>query len=335
LENAVEMLSPELRHVIVSVNPKAGAGPADARVERLVTLLRQQNVEVAVFTNLNEVAAEANRRFAAGHLRALIAVGGDGTAAELVNRTAPGMPLTVFPAGNENLLARYFALGPTPEECCRTVVQGAVLRRDAGQANGRIFLIMIGCGFDADVIRCLHSQRTGHVTSASYFNPIMASIRHYDYPELRVYWNEEDGVVGDGGQSGHEAGKPGQDKRDTGHPLEPISHGVRWLFAFNLPCYGAGLQIAPEADGADGLLDVCTFRHGGLWHGLYYTAAVLTGTHHWLTDFAQRRAGRLRVTSDSNVPYQLDGDPGGFLPVEIEVLPKRLTLIVPQEKAAT
>ena len=116
---------------------------------------------------------------------------------------------------------------------------------------------------------------------------------------------------------------------------KPFPDGVRWLFAFNLPCYGAGLQIAPEADGADGLLDVCTFRHGGLWHGLYYTAAVLAGTHHWLTDFARRRAGRFRVTSDSKVPYQLDGDPGGFLPVEIEVLPKRLTLVVPQEKAAT
>ena len=123
-------------------------------------------------------------------------------------------------------------------------------------------------------------------------------------------------------------------RQEPGHPPETVSDGVRWLFAFNLPCYGAGLQIAPEADGSDGLLDVCTFRHGGLWHGLYYTAAVLTGTHHWLTDFARRRAGRLRVTSDSKVPYQLDGDPGGFLPVEIEVLPKRLTLVVPKEKAA-
>ncbi len=70
-------------------------------------------------------------------------------------------------------------------------------------------------------------------------------------------------------------------------------------------------------------------------HGLYYTAAVLTGAHRWLTDFAQRRVGRLRVTSDSKVPYQLDGDPGGFLPVDIEVLPKRLTLVVPKEKAAS
>ncbi|MGO9111617.1 MAG: diacylglycerol/lipid kinase family protein [Thermoguttaceae bacterium] len=308
----------------MSVNPKAGAGSPDARVEGLVNLLRQRQLEVAVLTNLDEIAAESNRLFAEGRLRALVAVGGDGTAAELVNRTVPGLPLTVLPAGNENLLARYYDLGPTPEECCRIVAEGAVIRRDAGQADGRIFLIMIGCGFDADVVHCLHLHRTGHVTSASYFNPIMASIRHYDYPELRVYWSEG-GVV--------ETGATPQ--QGPGHPPETISVGVRWLFAFNLPCYGAGLQIAPEADGSDGLLDVCTFRHGGLWRGLYYTAAVLTGTHHWLTDFTRRRAGRLRVTSDSKVPYQLDGDPGGFLPVEIEVLPKRLTLVVPKEKAAT
>ena len=39
------------------------------------------------------------------------------------------------------------------------------------------------------------------------------------------------------------------------------------------------------------------------------------------------------VTADAKVPYQLDGDPGGFLPVNIAVVPKRLTLVVPKEKA--
>jgi diacylglycerol kinase family enzyme len=320
----ISFLSPDFRQVVVSVNPKAGAGSAEDRVAHLVERLRQQGLEVVVLTNLDEVAAESNRRFAEGCLRALIAVGGDGTVAELVNRTVPGLPLSVFPAGNENLLARHFGLGPTPQECCRTVVEGAVVQCDAGRANGRIFLVMVGCGFDAETVHCLHLHRTGHVTSASYFNPIMASIRHYDYPELRVYWMK-DGIA--------ESSVPCD--QEPGHPPETSSGGVRWLFAFNLPCYGAGLQIAPEADGSDGLLDVCTFRQGGLWHGLYYTAAVLTGTHRWLADFARRRVGRLLVTSDSKVPYQLDGDPGGFLPVEIEVLPKRLTLVVPQEKAAT
>ena len=280
---------------------------------RCLELLRAAGYEVSVLTDLNALASEANRLFAAGQLRALVAVGGDGTVAELVNRTVPGVPLTVLPAGNENLLARHFHLGPSPEECVRTLLDGQIVLRDAGRAGGRIFLLMVSCGFDAEVVHSLHTYRTGHVTSASYISPLLASVRHYDYPELRVYWNE------DADDSWREAD----------------AEGVRWLFAFNLPCYGAGLQIAPKADGRDGLLDVCTFRNGGLMHGLLYAAAVVTGTHRQLSDFAERRVRRLRVTSQGKVPYQLDGDPGGFLPVDIEVLPNRLTLVVPREKAAS
>jgi diacylglycerol kinase (ATP) len=317
-------LAADLRHVVVSVNPKAGAVSANPRVARLVEQLRQAELDVSVLSNLEEVSALANRLFLEHRLRALIGVGGDGTAAELVNRTLPGLPLALFPSGNENLLARYFGIGPTPEECARTVIEGAVTQCDAAQAAGRIFLLMFSCGFDAEVVHSLHLHRTGHVTSASYFSPIMASIRHYDYPELRVYWNHADGA-----------------ESTVAPSLEAEQRALaavgdaRWLFAFNLPCYGAGLQIAPEADGTDGLLDVCTFRRGGLWNGLYYTAAVLTGVHHWLADFAHRRVTRFRVTSEAKVPYQLDGDPGGFLPVEVDVLPKRLALVVPREKAVS
>jgi diacylglycerol kinase family enzyme len=31
----------------------------------------------------------------------------------------------------------------------------------------------------------------------------------------------------------------------------------------------------------------------------------------------------------------LDGDPGGYLPVEIEVVPNRLTLVVPKHRSGS
>ena len=329
------VLSADSRQVVIAVNPKAGAVAPDDRVSRLVDLLGDQGLEVAILTDLNEVALRCNRLCNEGRLRALVGVGGDGTVAELVNRTAPGVPLTVLPSGNENLLARHFGLGPSPEECAKTIVKGAFLRCDAGRANGRIFLVMCSCGLDADVVREMHLHRTGHVTTASYLSPLVASIRHYDYPELRIYWKDGGGGILPAAPepSAAEDTSLAADPLAGTTPTQPDSIGVRWLFAFNMPCYGGGLQIAPEADVADGLLDVCTFRHGGLWHGLYYTAAVLTGTHRWLTDFAVRRSSGFRVTSDAKVPYQLDGDPGGYLPVDIAVVPQRLTLVVPLEKA--
>jgi diacylglycerol kinase family enzyme len=41
----------------------------------------------------------------------------------------------------------------------------------------------------------------------------------------------------------------------------------------------------------------------------------------------------LRIESDDAVPYQLDGDPGGVLPVEITILPQRVRLLVTESWA--
>jgi diacylglycerol kinase family enzyme len=44
-----------------------------------------------------------------------------------------------------------------------------------------------------------------------------------------------------------------------------------------------------------------------------------------------RRVRRLRIESGEPVEYQVDGDPGGLLPVDVEVIPGRVTLVVPPE----
>ena len=125
---------------------------------------REGDCRSSVLTDLDEVAAGRTGWHAEGRLRALVGVGGDGTAAELVNRTAPGVPMAILPAGNENLLARYLGLATRPEGCCRTIVGGHVVRLDAGRAAGRIFLLMAGCGFDAEVVRRVHGRRHGHIS---------------------------------------------------------------------------------------------------------------------------------------------------------------------------
>ncbi|MDZ7620634.1 MAG: diacylglycerol kinase family protein, partial [Patescibacteria group bacterium] len=297
-------------HVVVSVNPKAGARSSRASVDALLGLLREKGIVAEVDTSLDAVTEAAVRWHGEGRLRALVGVGGDGTAAELVNRTPPGLPFTMLPSGNENLLARYLGWAKSPEAVCRTLVEGRVVRLDAGRANGRLFLLMVGCGFDADVVRRVHARRTGHIRTRNYFKPICHSIRTYQYPAMEaVYEAALDAEV-----------------RDA-----TVSDVARWLFVFNLPCYGGGLRIAPQAEGSDGLLDACLFRRGGLWHGLRYACGIGLRYHHRMGDVVMRRFPRMTVTANAEVPYQLDGDPGGVLPLEIESVPERLTLVVPRE----
>jgi diacylglycerol kinase family enzyme len=296
--------------VLIAVNPRAGARESSPHIERLTQALVHDGFSVEVMTDLSTVVAAAQRRHAAGELRALISAGGDGTVAEIVNRTEPGLPIAVYPRGTANLLANYLGMPANPEAFADVIATASTVQLDAGRANGRIFLLMVGCGFDADVVERLHSRRQGHISFWSYARPILDAIRAYEFPELRVYC---DPVPGD-----------------------PASHAAsvtaRWAFVVNLPCYAAGLKVAPAATGTDGALDVCTLRHGWLWHGLRYAAHVFLGRHERLPDCTKGLARHVRIESDRPVPYQLDGDPGGMLPLEIEVLPRRLTLVAPAAK---
>jgi diacylglycerol kinase (ATP) len=294
--------------VLISHNPNAGARDTHNDVKRLAELLRLQRFEVEIFTDLDLVAQRANDLVDQRQLRTLVGVGGDGTAAELVNRTKDGTTLTLFPTGNENLLARYFHFDAIPEHLAETIAHGSLIRLDAGKAEDRIFLLMASCGPDAEVVQTVHDRRTGHMSSRNYFKPLWHVMRTFKYPELRVYCD---------------------DALDSGAGAPFMS--ARWFSVFNLPCYGGGLRFAPHAVGNDGQLDLCGFRRGGFCRFLRYVGGVYHRQHRHMSDWITRRVKRVRIVSDVPVHYQLDGDPGGLLPLNIEVLPNRLSLLVPRK----
>jgi diacylglycerol kinase (ATP) len=297
-------ISRDADRVAILVNPKAGPTAAQPRADRLAELLEQRGFKVELFTDLAAATSQANRWHAEGSLRTLVGVGGDGTAAELVNRTDEGVPLTLFPGGNSNLLAGYLQLRKDAEQICRVIVDGVAARLDAGRANGRIFLLMASCGFDAEVVNRVHGPRTGHISLKNYLGPVREAIRNYEYPVIRAEWGD-------------------------GEPAASLL--ARWMFVFNLPCY-AWFRVAPHSDGSDGQLDLCSLEQGRFWK---YFAAILLRQHRRLGDWNTRLVRQVRITSDARVPYQLDGDPGGWLPLDVEVLPGRLTLVVPKEAVSS
>jgi diacylglycerol kinase (ATP) len=297
--------------VLILVNPTAGRRSATEKVGRLAKLLRQRGHCVELSCDLDHVCRQANEAHRRGVLRALVGVGGDGTAAELVNRTQPGVPISLYPSGTSNLLARHLGLAASPRAVCDAIGHRALLKMDAGLASGRVFLLMASCGFDAEVVHEVHRRRqqalAGHLTYWSYVKPIIDAIRRYQYPEI---WVELDYAPGAQGEASR-------------------TFTTRWVFVSNCPTYGWGLSLAPWADATDGALDLCTFEGGSLWNGLRYLVAAQVGWHRRLRDCVVSRVRRLRIGSDRPVMYQLDGDPGGSLPLEIEVLPRRVTLVVP------
>jgi len=307
----------EARCCIVSVNPKAGRKPPRVRAEELCFHLQQKGFTTELLTDLDEVTEKANALHSAGTLRALVGVGGDGTAATLVNRTLPGTPVTLLSAGTANLLAKHYRLPSRPAKLAEMIQNGIVRTFDAGLARTadteRLFLVMVSCGFDAHVVSGVHSRREeryqqghakgAHISYFSYMKPVFHSLFRYRFPKMTV------------------------ECLDT--PALTMS-GFRWAFFFNINRYGWGLPLAPFAKENDGTLDHVLFRGGTVFHGVLYTAlAQCFSLHRFLPKACLGQRTRYRITSEEPVPFQLDGDPGGELPLEIEVVPNRFTFLVP------
>src|SRR5262245_21366279 len=95
----------------VAANANSGLGSSRRKVERLTQTLSMQGFRTEVAWTLADRADLVERTRLDPDCRCLVAVGGDGTVGDLVNEQ-PGVPLTVMPAGTENLFARHFGLRP-------------------------------------------------------------------------------------------------------------------------------------------------------------------------------------------------------------------------------
>lgn len=318
-----EILPRRPARVLICTSPKAGSGLGREAICELDHLLQSEGTSVEITTDIQrvrEVSQQAALDRGSGMVHGdgkselvIVAAGGDGTLALIAQNSPPGTVLVPMPLGTENLLSRHFQYTRRPQHVRDTIHNGVNKLLDVGLANGRMFLVMVTCGFDAEVVRAMHLTRTGHINRFSYFGPIMRALQRYRFPPLTVEWLDEPNAL------------------HTVTAEQTESQSFRWAMCFNLPRYAASLRIETLAQGDDGQLDFCGLRRGGLVHGLRYLGGIAIGRHIKWRDVTRRPFTRCRITSPLPVAYQIDGDYGGKLPLEIQILPHYLTLRLPSQ----
>ena len=281
------------------MNPIAGRGAGQRVLDELERGL--DRVGVAVDVALTEKAGDARAAAAAagGH-DVVIAIGGDGTLNEVINGLEADVPVVPCPLGTANVLAKELRIPRRISRFCQMVRAGRVRTLDLAAANGRRFISMAGAGFDASVTAEVHAARSGSIRLLSYVGPIVRHLAHYPFPPMRV-------------------------QLDGGEPV--VSEG--FVLVSNVRSYGGPLCITPDAQPDDGLLDVCVLPRGSRLRYLRALAAFFLQCSRRCSGARYHRARTVRVTADERVPYQVDGDAAGYLPATIEVLDRKLRVVVP------
>lgn len=287
--------------VAIQRNPSSGSGRRRRFLLELAAALNRNGLRPHIYSSRESLTSRLNDPARRAALVGVVAAGGDGTLADVVNRF-PGIPVCPFPLGTENLLARYLGIPLDGEYVARTIAAGHRRRVDIGLAGSDTrFLIMGSVGFDAEVIRRLHLARRGNISHLSYVSPICRSALQYPFPPLTV---TADGLT------------------------ESIEGSL--VVVSNFPAYAFQLPVNPDAQPDDGLLTVRVFQRPGRWNFTKYSTMVMRQAHLDRADVRVISTSAVTIESPASAPVQIDGDPFGTTSVRFSCLPAELELFVPE-----
>ncbi len=300
-------------------NPAAGRFSVRPFLSDVIRPLQEHGWRLEVAETLNGRHATQLARLAAGeNLRAVFAIGGDGT----IGQVAAGLvgsqtALGVLPAGTSNVWARELGLPAFTwlnlralEANARLLAQAPVYAIDIGLCNDQPFLMWAGIGLDALTVHKLEPRKrfakyvaTPHYAAATIWN---VSIWHG--LKLRVWAN---------------------DRCVEGHFLLAVASNIRHYL-------GGLAQLSPRAYLDDGQMDLWLFSGDDLTDAFRHFFNLRAGRH---LNSAYARCvpfETVRIESDTAFSIQLDGEPMlGATEVNLRVVPRGLRVLLPPQAASS
>jgi diacylglycerol kinase (ATP) len=299
---------PPGKKTLLIANPTSGLGRTGRLADSLARRLGSRGLEVDLALTRSDLAAAhlASAAVARAYARVIVA-GGDGTINSVVGGLA-NTPIAcgVIPTGMANAFAREMDIPLSLDAACDVAAGSAVRVIDLARAGSRHFALMAGVGFDADVVAHVNPRLKRIFGPAAYVAAGLARIATYRPSPMTLAWDDGE-----------------------------LSAPVLMLVAANTAQYTYKWRIALHARPDDGVLDVVAFTCRNALDVPAHVVGALTGRHGRHPSVVVFRTKRLRITCERVLPLQLDGDPAGAAPEEMEVVPGALRVIAPSPSDAT
>lgn len=298
-------------NVTLLVNPAARSGAHTGAAMAAADRLRELGVQTTVVSGGSAPESSALLRTAIElGTDAVVVAGGDGTVSLAAQELAgTGVPLGIVPSGTGNDFAGALGLDELDADAAATLIAGGATRgidlARITRADGSTqhFASVLASGFDSKV-----NDRANAMTWPRGGSRYTIAIA-LEFLRLRGIPFELELRLADG-------------------EVERIDGDLVMATVGNTSMYGGGIPICPDADPADGLLDVTLVRPAGRVRLARLIPRVYQGTHTQLPEVVTRRVTSATITSPGVTAYA-DGDPVGALPLTIEVAPGALEVFAP------
>ncbi|WP_373511396.1 diacylglycerol kinase family protein [Persicitalea sp.] len=281
------------------INPNSGT-TLGREAGQMVALLEQNAKEAGheaqcVVTeakgHATELAAVAS---ASKEFGTVVAVGGDGTVNEVARALLHSdTALGILPLGSGNGLARHLGIPLTLPAALDHLWKSAPTTIDSATLNFQPFFCVAGLGFDAHV-----SHVFGQQSQRGWDTYVKISMKAYlDYLPQKI--------------------------RIEGKEAEVFSMS----FA-NAGQFGNNAWVAPHADLADGLLEVCTVAPFPKWFGTALAFQLFTKNLKTSTYISYQSLTKISVETDRPALVHYDGEPWQLETnrIEVGIVPQSLLI---------
>lgn len=283
------------------VNPSSGRGTGKAHLDRIRVLASKLGAGLCVSRKVSDLSEQARKAAEDGVERLLVA-GGDGTMHHAVQGLAgTSCALGVIPLGSGNDLAGTLEVPPDLEAAVERAIQGEVRRIDLARVGETFCVGYAGVGFDSEVTRYANEVKVLR-GPLIYFYAVIHTLITFEPPRMRVVY--------DGGE---------------------FEGKVMFTVINNLPRFGGGMRIAPDARIDDGLLDLVIVQEIPKPMLLSVFPKVYNGRHVGHPAVRIVRTRRAEITIDRAMTMYGGGEPlrpvAAGEPVTVEVVPGGLAVV--------
>jgi YegS/Rv2252/BmrU family lipid kinase len=300
---------------LVIVNPNAGNGKGKKDWDTIAAFLSKAELpfSVKVTERKGHAISITLDGIAAGY-RKIITVGGDGTLNEVVNGVFTNslcptneISLALIPVGTGNDWGRMFGIPLNYEKAIKIIKENKQMVHDVGlisffnttEKMKRYFINIGGLGFESVVVRRTNIQKDkGRSGKLIYFYNLLMS--------LLSYKNTKAEIVIDG---------------------EKIYADVFSINVGNGRYCGGGMRQTPNAFPDDGLLDVTIINGMGKFEIIRNLKILYDGTILNHPKIDGYKCKNLKVTSESIIYTEADGESLGHTPVEFSIIPASINIV--------
>ena len=291
----------KMKKLILVYNPVSGDASFKNKLDRMLEQFQQRNCMLLIYRTRRD-----NRGIFAEFVRTadaegIIVAGGDGTVHEIVNLVLQEnikLPVAIIGSGTSNDFATYLGINDDLDAYFDRIAAGHTRRVDLGRVVKEYFVNVASAGMLTGIAHEVDVRLKNAMGKMAYYLRGIGEIPKFRSVHLQV---EADGRM--------------------------LEEDAFLFVVVNSGVVGSLRNVAVNAKVDDGLLDMLLVRKCNVAELMALTAEIVAGRSvEHKENVLYLQASSFKITADTKLESDLDGECGPDLPLVIETIPKALEI---------